>query len=107
MPPRKNACLHILAEEIQTKTLHFGFDLHLHIFAFVGSDLILLASMSGDDEGFVRFSSQNLPTDAKIGTLTINKSTSCGDGDGQHPTLRMLAKELGCGTRGTVSVLKG
>ena len=63
--------------------------------------------MSGDEEGLVRFSSKNLPTDAKIDTLTVNKSTSCGDGDGQHPTLRMFAKELICGTTGTVSVLEG
>ena len=57
--------MHILAEEMQTKTLHFGFDLHLHIlhFAFVVFDLNLLASMSGDEEGFARFSSQNLPTE--------------------------------------------
>ena len=66
MPTRKNACLHILAEEMQTKTLHFGFDLHFAYFAFVVFDLNLLASMSGDEEGFVRFSPQNLPTDAEL-----------------------------------------
>ena len=66
MPTRKNACLHILAEE---NALHFR---------FVVFDLNLLASMSGDEEGFVRFSSQNLPTDAEIDTLTINKRSSFG-----------------------------
>ena len=47
-------------------------------FAFVVFDLNLLASMSGDEEGFARFSSQNLPTDAEIDTLTINKRSSFG-----------------------------
>ena len=66
MPTRKNACLHILAEE---NALHFR---------FVVFDLNLLASMSGDEEGFVRFSSQNLPTDAEIDTLTSTKGAALG-----------------------------